>query len=868
MYKKESKNKLVLLRNGLVFVSLFLSVLAHAQKKALSEGENLLRNGDFEAPFTDKMLVSNGKPAAWDIQGSTLLVNHLRLFPFSGSQSLALLIGAPSHASQEIEIKKAGKLTIGFAMAASRLVAGQLEVLVDDKPVGSRRYSDYWKPDETRFTDQMKWIDVELPAVDLEPGKHRITVRITGCEKLVDKQGDTRDMVEGFIIDAVRATLAEKKQLAGIPSLDDLAAQIVPTRTLTCYPMIGNFKGGIKVSKCIGAFNPEWLHGFFQGGTTGVWQMGGEVLTSEVTQWFPYQIVSRADVGGVGVTGTIRLAFERPGVLVKLTLVNQTAKEQVVPLSLDLPSDKVDAPDPSGRIRVADRWDYTFTRAPQRVNANQVFWTLKLAPGERVELGYAMERGPSVLKRFDESGFHEAFALCKTEWEKRWKDVFKPGNPSYSGHLPTFETDDQGLYEIYYLSIVSMLEMQQNDVYPQVKRAFGTNNQWANWRGYFWDYSLISDIYAMLDPEGMKQVIAQWLAVDQNKCNAVKFDGSASGHWYAVNDYSIFKFIDSYIRVSHDTAYLQTRIKDQTVLEHLRRLAGNWESRFNTTYGLVDFGGSCWSFFESNPDYKYMAPAMNAQVVWTLRTMAGYEKQFGTPGLAAELERKAAALSDKVKSLYVPGEGVWQVQYPDGKKIVSRHSFDFLTVSMTMNQDLDAKTKREMIGFVERELLTDSHFMRAMSMSDAQSPHSDRSDHGPKGSYIAWPSLAIQGMADLGEYSKAANILSDFRKAFEEGGMGQAIEFLMVPGTSKTINRVGERAGASFIVCGSSYAGAIIDGLMGYRPGLDGSLVLPNASFDRGFKGRLMNIRHGNKNYTIDSDSTGIRSSSRGYLNR
>jgi len=832
---------------------------AGAKRDVCETVKDLIRNGSFESPLTDNLSWAGGKPADWDIKGSSLLVNHLRLFPFSGFQCLTMRAGEPFEASQEVEVKKPGKLAVSFALAASRIVGGEVGVFIDDKPVGTRRYCDYWKPEETRFTDQMKWVEVVLPAVDLEPGKHRIAFRTVGCEKLVDKQGDTRDMIDGFLIDSVRATLEEKKQLSGIPSLDALAAQIVPTRTLTCYPMIGNFRGGLKSSKIIGAFKPEWLHDFKYTATTGMWQLGDQLLASETTQWFPYQIVSRADVEGIGFTSTIRMAFERPGVLVKLTVANQTTTEQVVPLSLHLPSAGDGVRDPVNRIRVVGMWDYTFTRTPEKVIGSRVIWTLKLAPGERVELGYAMETGPSSLSRLDEAGFTEAFAKCKTDWEKRWKDVFTPGNPSYSGHLPTFETEDRGLYEIYYLSIVSMLEMQQNNVYPQVKRFFGTNNQWANWRTYFWDFSLISDLYAMLDPEGMKQIIAQWLAVDQNNCNAVKFDGNPSGHWYAVNDYSIFKFVDSYIRVTRDTAYLQTKIKDQAVLDHLRRLASNWEKRFNATHGLVDFGGNCWSFFECNPDYKYMAPAMNAQVVWTLRTMAGYEKQFGTPGVAEALQRKATDLATKVKQLYVPGEGVWQVQYPDGKKIVSRHSYDFLTLAMTMNQDLDAKTRQEMIGFVERELLTDSHFLRAMSMNDAQAPHSDRSDHGPKGSYIAWPALTIQGMADLGEYGKAAHILSDFRKAFEEGGMGQAIEFLVIPGTSRTINRVGERAGASFIVCGSSFAGAIIDGLMGYHPGLDGSLSVRDPGINRGFNGRLVNVRCGDKNYTIESDASGIR---------
>jgi hypothetical protein len=44
--------------------------------------DNLVCNGDFESPSTDRLILRGQNASGWDITGSTLMVNHLRLFPF------------------------------------------------------------------------------------------------------------------------------------------------------------------------------------------------------------------------------------------------------------------------------------------------------------------------------------------------------------------------------------------------------------------------------------------------------------------------------------------------------------------------------------------------------------------------------------------------------------------------------------------------------------------------------------------------------------------------------------------------------------------------------------------------------------------
>ena len=102
-------------------------------------------------------------------------------------------------------------------------------------------------------------------------------------------------------------------------------------------------------------------------------------------------------------------------------------------------------------------------------------------------------------------------------------------------------------------------------------------------------------------------------------------------------------------------------------------------------------------------------------------------------------------------------------------------------------------------------------------------------------------------------------MLGNFRKAFVEAGMGQAIEFRVPVGSVKAVNRLGARAGASFLLSASDYANTIIDGLMGYKPSVNGDLNPYMAGSNRYFDGKLHNLRHGKRSYTIETTPEGIK---------
>jgi len=840
--------------------------------------QNLLKNGDFEYPTTDELSLPVHPPGEllhWQIGASVALVNHTRLFPASGYQCLLLPARPGKKVSivQDFFIEKKGNVRLSFAFAASRLLSGRLYWRIDGNEIASQSYADYWSPPETRLTDHMKWVEVVLPQQLLDHGTHVLEIGQDSCVVVSDNQGDQRDMIEGFLIDNLLLELVPVVHYSGIPSLDELAGQAVETKTLACYPAIGNFIGSVRSSKQMGGFETQFLVGSKLPKTAGGIHINEIPLFSQETQWFPYQVASHASYMGLKISASIRLAFEKKGILIQIDLENITDQSLILPLAVDLVSGKLKQTDtfPGATIIEfsSNNYAYAFNYKPDSIKSfeenNKACWNVSISPGEKKTLSYVVSidkeasKAVSCARNWNNS-FSQTFLESRILWERRWKDVFTPGNKSYSGYLPTFETTDQNLYELYYLSIVSFLETQQNHVYPTLDIAYGSNNEWASNQAYLWEMSQFADMYALLDPKGLKVFVKMALNVNIDHGNAIDYNnGRIVNHWYAVNDYALFKVIDSYVKINRDFDFLKSKCNNKTILEHLNYLATHWEKRYNKEVGLADYGNNPWSFFETNPDYIHFVPAMNAQNVWMLRSMAAYDSIYGNGNNKQLLLDKANGLAKGVMSLYMPGQGVWKVKYPNGDSIVSRHSYDFLTIGMTMNSDLTPLMKSEMIHFVKSELLTSTNFMRAMSLKDKAAFNSDRSDHGPVGCYIGWPAMTVQAMADMGEFEEAKNILCNFRNAFVEAGMGQAIEFLVTVGSSKAVNRIGARAGAAFLLSGSDYANAIIDGLMGYKPSIDGSLSPYRMNSSRNFDGKIINIRHGKSNYTFSTlDKGGI----------
>ena len=157
-------------------------------------------------------------------------------------------------------------------------------------------------------------------------------------------------------------------------------------------------------------------------------------------------------------------------------------------------------------------------------------------------------------------------------------------------------------------------------------------------------------------------------------------DGHQWDGWYAANDSTIFTFVTEYIRTTGDTAFLDEKVGDQTVLEHLDTLATNWQKlQRDKSVMLADYGDNR-NLLECAPAYINRVPSFNAANVWMMRTVADIYEQRGNMARAAELRDWADQIAQAVLEMYKPGDGVWCALHRDGKRVELRHCYDFVCI--------------------------------------------------------------------------------------------------------------------------------------------------------------------------------------------
>ncbi|NLR81355.1 hypothetical protein [Chitinophaga eiseniae] len=715
-----------------------------------------------------------------------------------------------------------------------------------------------------------------------------------------------------------------RKSSSAIPKLEALGSDWMAVSSLRNFPSVTNFIGALQTTENLTGFQNLTFPPYAQGGSQPYsWEFGlnspslsddkkepgecallvnGKSVTASYSRWLPYEVQRKTVIGNVALSSLIRLPFEQKGVLEKLVLHNKSSKNQRLTLSVKCHGQvRYYAPQSwrtwgNGRpmdanftllspadLQAGDRKSFaiqdrtsqavtgfSFVTVPDTFliagNKNEVQWNIVLAPGEKKVIEWACVIGDNAkaigaLADSWTRNFREEFDAAKMKWEERWQGSFVPGNNHFSGHFPTLITNDPKIRRVYYMGALTPLLLCRTNL-PLSPRCFVTAGpQWANTLTYFWDAEMWANTWAMLEPKTMQEHLAKWLSMDIHRCYAVDdLSGGSAGPWYAANDWSIFRCVEAYLAVTGDSSFLRRRIGDQSVLEHLEALATFYETRpLTKDLPLGNYGGA-ENLLECSPSYIEGVPSLNAANVYMLRKTAEYFQQSGNSERAAILQAKAKKLLPFVMSLYAPEEGVWNALDTAGNKVPIRHCFDYIVIGQALENDLTGKIKKEMNHFVQSELLTKT-WMRAMSLKDPAAAKSDRPDHGPMGSYDAWPPLTMDVMCRLGDFNRALTFLRATEEITHQGPWAQSHEFLGPDSHGynpivRTASRGGQDANEG---CGGAFAEIIIRSFFGFRPDLSGDKpVLLSPHLSRGMEGTLKHVPWKNKLYTIVSDTKGV----------
>ena len=536
---------------------------------------------------------------------------------------------------------------------------------------------------------------------------------------------------------------------------------------------------------------------------------------------------------------------------------------------------------------------FSFYNKPDTLVINNQFsgqaeWNIVIQPENSVSIEFVMAFGDDkncVIQNAKDwsNDFYAAFEEAKTLWQKRFEDAFTPNNGHFSGSLPVLETDDIKLNKMYYMGVITLLMLHRTNL-PIMDRVYLTGGPRLGASIMFcWDTSMWSTVFALLDPLMMKKFIKNMLKLDiDSYFGQDMFGGRGVGNMYSATRMNIFKMLYTYVSVTGDTDFLNEKIfslsvgtyaemhgddavcldeniGEITILQEMENIATAWKKQVREGDVLADYGEAV-NLLECVPTYIHRVPSFNAANVWMMRLTAELYEFDGNNEKAELLKIESGKLSKAVLDLYMPGEGVWCSLHRDGEKVEMRHCFDYISISKFMTSDLTNEMKKEMMEFVESELLT-ATWMRAQSLKDPAAASSDRADHGPMGAYDGWPAQTIDVMGIFGYWEKALDYMHSCEAVTKEGNFSQARELY---GANKDNFNADVRIANRDLVnreCsgGVAFANTVLQLFFGFNPSpFNDNNVLVDSNKNRGFEGNLSNLFYNGNYYEIISDEDGL----------
>ncbi len=674
--------------------------------------------------------------------------------------------------------------------------------------------------------------------------------------------------------------------LAGVPSLDEMAGDWLPMKDVANPPDVNNFHDMLLVNRDLTSFFccPEdwlWRDGKFRFGYPPVTlTIAGKEYPAMECRWYPYRALRRnTNCAGFIVQTDTRMINEQRAVLVRIEITNPGTTERSTALTLSVPGDL--QTDGISVLNAKQRKGFVTAVRPATkpdavTNDNGIVhwrWSLSLPPEGSSKIEFVSGDGDAADARKIQTdvmrwsaNFSKEFYGFKQCWEQRWADAFRPGNHHFSGSLPVLVTDNPALKRNYYMGILTMLELERTQ-FPVSPRSFITSGERAPGTQYYWDASMQSTVWALLEPAGMKATLRCWLVQNPRSGSFISltrtngFDVNVYDQiaGYAFNACTIFKTTLDYLRVTGDTAILDEKLEDgKTVLQRMDEMATDWKTLVHPDSRLADYGEN-QNLLECAPAYIGRVPSCNAQNVWMMRQDAALQKLKGHAARAQALRNDADKLLPAVLSLYKPGDGVWYGLHDDGKRVELRHCVDYIYVGNGLANDLTPEMRREMTDFVKRELIM-RDWMRAMSLKDAAAAVSDRPDHGPMGAYDGWPALTVDTMWRLGFPNDAFDFYCHTVEVTKEGPFAQAHEFYGPHRNQYNAPvRIAERDGCmKECISGAAFADVVISTFFGFVPSVDGKIILADPQTPRPFTGKLLQVTSRGERFAISAGRSGV----------
>ena len=417
--------------------------------------------------------------------------------------------------------------------------------------------------------------------------------------------------------------------------------------------------------------------------------------------------------------------------------------------------------------------------------------------------------------------------------------------------LPEIKTDYKNLDEFYRRCILTVTECQWERENFIVK-PFWSSGSWI----YVvpWDLSFLSDMLSMMSPESMQDMITLSFKEGQLDCTYMGWDECAPGIFYIMQPYALQIMINAYLRQTGDVSFMQKRYDGKTVLQWMKEWAGILDTRYRSkASGMIDIGQDTEALIEIRTDgYDYIVPVLNGLTVEFYNWLA-YWCQASNDADSLKFAQSARDLEKRFH------ENLWNAKtkwfdnlYPDGarKSVYSNLTFDLLSTEVL--------TAEERLGLLSH--LNDNEFLgpfSVFSMSRQDPIHWDRvdADWGGGGSYTGTVLQLVRNLYKMELGQPAWTILKRFTQYVDY--------FPYISQNYRADEPFQDESSMPMEICAGSGVEAVIFGLFGFKPQIDGTLdIRPVYAYDLGeatlsdfqFRGHRYDITMNRYGFTLTCD--------------
>jgi len=598
--------------------------------------------------------------------------------------------------------------------------------------------------------------------------------------------------------------------------------------------------------------------------------------------WYPDRVRRRCEMGGLQIETVTRAAVRQPAALIRLSATNPGPEERAVEIAVKVGGRMIHTVEgwAAGMVQIhhledhPETWRYEGELGamcfasqekafsvqgsrpkPDGVEGKSLLYNVDLKPGETWHLHFVVALGESeeeAAGRFADMAerFDSACKACRDDWTKKIRAAFTPGSSVFSGHLPVFHTKDALLEKLYYTSLLGGLCCRRDNPICKLGTVYVTlmPDIWGT-ALFPWDTFLSDSCWAILDPTVLKTQVEGWLGMDlSHHLSLDSITGKGVGPWYAVNHTAIVHLAFAYLRYSGDLAWLDKKIGERSVIDHLQGHATRWHDLDVNGHGLADCGNG-WNCGDGLTTWIHETPGFNAQWVGALRRVAQLRDARGETTTANALRTDAGTLLKNVLALYLDGKGYWQSKQPDGRLFPVCTLYDFFAVLDSIPEDLPEKTRKEMACLFETTFKTKT-WVRGLSPWDDDAARSTRPDWGWNGAYGAFPALAAAGLYNIGHTNGIVEWLRNVAKATAQGPIGHChlVEDIAEPFDGGALK---SPVGGWTLISSAAFVVTIIESLFGVRATLSDGIQCRNqwGAFDP--DARLENLSYQGKNYRV-----------------